>query len=137
MVLVFLLMILLHIIDDFVLQSASLAKLKQKSFWQNDPVGKEPMYRNDYKAALIIHGLLWSIMVHLPLIFLQFWYEYPYMEWYLFVSVLAHAEIHALIDDEKANFHKINLVQDQLYHFLQICSAFFLWLFTAHIAVIQ
>ena len=128
MVLVFLLMILLHIIDDFVLQSASLVKLKQESFWKNDPVGKDPLYKNDYKVALAVHGLSWSIMIHLPLIFLQFWHDYPYMEWFLFGSVILHAVLHALIDNLKANFHKINLVQDQWYHFVQICSLLFLWL---------
>ena len=128
MILIFLLMILLHIIDDFVLQASSLVNLKQESYWKNDPVGKDPMYKNDYKAALAIHGLSWSIMIHLPLIALQFWFDYPYMEWFIFCSVLLHAALHALIDNIKANFRKTNLVQDQFYHFMQIFSVFFLWL---------
>lgn len=60
-------MVLLHIIDDFVLQPVCLGKLKQEAYWENDKLGKKRLYRNDYKAALFIHGLPWSIMVHLPL----------------------------------------------------------------------
>ena len=43
-VLVLLLMVLLHIIDDFVLQLQSLSELKQKKTWEGTP----DMYKNDY-----------------------------------------------------------------------------------------
>lgn len=42
-------MILLHIIDDFVLQPISLSKLKQKSFWELYLKDSE-LYKNDYLA---------------------------------------------------------------------------------------
>ena len=46
---IILLMILLHIIDDFVLQPISLSKLKQKSFWELYLKDSE-LYKNDYLA---------------------------------------------------------------------------------------
>jgi hypothetical protein len=110
-------MILLHIIDDFVLQPICLSKLKQKSFW--DPYLKDSkLYKNDYKVALIIHGLSWSIMVHLPFMLL------PINEWWILISVITNAIIHAWIDNEKANKLSINLLTDQLIHLCQIITIF-------------
>lgn len=114
---VFLLMILCHIIDDFVLQPICLSKLKQKEWWERNIGTKEYgmplMYKNDYKMALFIHALSWSIMVNLP--------------WFLFVSgltiglsILLNCIIHYIVDDLKANKKKINLIEDQLIHFTQI-----------------
>ena len=70
---VLLLMYLFHIIDDFVLQPICLSKLKQKRYWieeckkYNLNILK---YDTDYITALLIHGLSWSIMIHVPLMFL-------------------------------------------------------------------
>jgi hypothetical protein len=114
---IILLMILLHIIDDFVLQPISLSKLKQKTFWE--PYLKESkLYKNDYKVALIIHGLSWSIMVHLPFMLL------PINEWWILISVITNAIIHAWIDNEKANKLSINLLTDQIIHLFQIITIF-------------
>jgi hypothetical protein len=114
---IILLMILLHIIDDFVLQPISLSKLKQKSFWE--PYLKESkLYKNDYKVALIIHGLSWSIMVHLPFILLSV------NEYWILWSVVTNAIFHAWIDNEKANKLSINLLTDQLIHLCQIITIF-------------
>ena len=114
---VFLLMILCHVLDDFVLQKATLCDLKQKKWWEREVGTKEHgmplMYKNDYKMALFIHALSWSIMVNLP--------------WFLFVSgltiglsILLNCIIHYIVDDLKANKKKINLIEDQLIHFVQI-----------------
>ena len=126
-VLLFLLMVLLHIIDDFVLQPICLSKLKQKEYWENDELGKKHLYRNDYKAALFIHGLSWSIVVHLPLICMQFIYDYEFGIPCICIGVLLHTVFHAFIDDIKANLHEINLIQDQLLHLAQLVSIIFLW----------
>jgi hypothetical protein len=114
---IILLMILLHIIDDFVLQPISLSKLKQKTFWE--PYLKESkLYKNDYKVALIIHGLSWSIMVHLPFILLSI------NEYWILWSVVTNAIFHAWIDNEKANKLSINLLTDQIIHLFQIITIF-------------
>ena len=113
MVYVFLIMILLHIIDDFVLQPICLSKLKQKSFWESY-VKDDEKYKFDYKVALVIHALSWAIMIHLPLMFIVS------NEILVFISVIINTSIHAWIDDEKANKLNITLLEDQLIHLIQI-----------------
>ena len=113
MVYVFLIMILLHIIDDFVLQPICLSKLKQKSFWETYVKDNEK-YKFDYKVALVIHALSWAIMIHLPLMVIGV------NEYGVLLSVIINTIIHAWIDDEKANKHNINLLFDQLIHLIQI-----------------
>ena len=113
MIYVFLIMILLHIIDDFVLQPICLSKLKQKSFWEHYVKDNE-IYKFDYKVALVIHALSWAIMIHLPLMFIVS------NEILVFISVIINTAIHAWIDDEKANKLNINLFEDQMMHIGQI-----------------
>ena len=113
MIYVFLIMILLHIIDDFVLQPICLSKLKQKSFWETY-VKDDEKYKFDYKVALVIHALSWAIMIHLPLMFIVS------NEILVFISVIINTAIHAWIDDEKANKLNINLFEDQMMHIGQI-----------------
>ena len=108
------LMILCHIVDDFVLQTV-LGKLKQKSWWEAQPEYDE-LYKNDYKISLLMHSLEWSIMINLPLIFL-----YSFGGLGLFLSVAINTAIHYFVDDAKANKKKINLVTDQEIHLCQVC----------------
>lgn len=116
---VLLLMFLFDIIDDFVLQPICLSKLKQKRYWieeckkYNLNISK---YDTDYITALLIHGLSWSIMIHIPLMFLGGIRD----DFFLLLSVLLNTVIHAIIDDLKANKLKINLDVDQCLHGLQI-----------------
>ena len=117
MIKIFLLMILLHIIDDFVLQPISLSKLKQKTFWESY-LKDSKLYKNDYKVALIIHGLSWSIIVHTPFMLL------PINEFWILFSVIINAIFHAWIDDKKANKLSINLLTDQIIHLFQIITIF-------------
>ena len=116
---VLLLMYLFHIIDDFVLQPICLSKLKQKRYWieeckkYNLNILK---YDTDYITALLIHGLSWSIMIHVPLMFLGGIRD----DFFLLLSVLLNTVIHAIIDNLKANKLKINLDVDQCLHGFQI-----------------
>lgn len=111
---IFLLMLLLHIIDDFVLQAACLNNLKQKAFWADYVTKTNKLYQYDYLVALFIHGLSWSLMIHLPFIFTDC------NEWALFGLIIFQAIIHSKVDDEKANKKTINLVTDQFIHLVQI-----------------
>ena len=113
MVYVFLIMILLHIIDDFVLQPICLSKLKQKSFWETY-VKDDEKYKFDYKVALVIHALSWAIMIHLPLMVIGG------SEYGMLLSVIINTIIHAWIDDEKANKLNITLFEDQIIHLIQV-----------------
>lgn len=115
MVYIFLIMILLHIIDDFVLQPICLSKLKQKSFWETY-VKDDEKYKFDYKVALVIHALSWSIMIHLPLMVIGV------SEFGILLSVIINTIMHAWIDDEKANKLNITLFEDQLMHLIQVGS---------------
>ena len=113
MVYVFLIMILLHIIDDFVLQPICLSKLKQKSFWETY-VKDDEKYKFDYKVALVIHALSWAIMIHLPLMVIGV------NDYGVLLSVIINTIIHAWIDDEKANKLNITLFEDQIMHLIQV-----------------
>lgn len=110
----FWLMVLGHLFADFTLQGW-LANGKQRLWWKNAvPDCKWSKYQYDYIAALICHAIYWAIIVCLPL----------YDSQYFSVFILANAAVHACIDNEKANVHGINLVQDQLLHVFQIVSTF-------------
>jgi hypothetical protein len=111
------LMMLFHIIDDFVFQPICLSKLKQNDVWKNSP----PMYKNDYIMALFIHALSWSIMIHLPL----FIFCIPW--WVLILTISSNLVVHMIVDDLKANLKTINLVQDQSIHLIQIILTFVIY----------
>ena len=114
---ILLFMILFHIIDDFVLQPISLSNLKQKKWWEKQE-GYSDKYKDDYKVALAIHSISWSIMIHIPLVIM-----FPSLgQLALLISFIANAVIHYYIDDLKANKLKINLFEDQMVHFCQICT---------------
>ena len=114
---ILLFMILFHIIDDFVLQPISLSNLKQKKWWEKQE-GYSDKYKDDYKVALAIHSMSWSIMIHIPLVIM-----FPSLgQLALLISFIVNAVIHYFIDDLKANKLKINLFEDQMVHFWQICT---------------
>ena len=110
-------MIFCHLIDDFVLQN-KFSYLKQKSWWvkvckdEGLPIEK---YGKDYIMALFEHSLEWSIAIMLPIMFLC-----DVSELTLLILVALNAIIHYIIDNAKANQLRLNLIQDQLVHFLQI-----------------
>ena len=110
-------MILFHIIDDFVLQPISLSNLKQKKWWEKQE-GYSDKYKDDYRVALAIHSISWSIMIHIPLVIM-----FPSLgQLALLISFIVNAVIHYFIDNLKANKLKINLFEDQMVHFCQICT---------------
>lgn len=114
-ILLLLTMIFCHIVDDYYLQGW-LASAKQKSWWEkNSP---EDMYRHDYLVALFMHSFSWTFMVMLiPTIFTVMvggtWSP---------IVFGANLVIHMVVDDLKANRKKINLIQDQLIHMIQILA---------------
>ena len=121
-------MIFCHIVDDYYLQGI-LAKMKQRKWWiENAP---NPMYKDDYKVALIVHGFSWAFMTLLPLLVygiinnyseIFFYFDYP-------LFLLWNTFWHAYIDNEKANKLKINLITDQTLHLIQIAITYIAFLF--------
>ena len=120
-------MIFLHIVDDYYLQGI-LAKMKQKSWWKENAPDK--LYRYDYIIALIEHSFSWAFMTMLPITVCMIFYRdlldaaVSWPAWCLFL--LFNMVFHSIVDHAKANRRSINLVQDQLVHFLQIVAT---WLF--------
>lgn len=104
-------MIFAHIVDDYYLQGI-LASLKQKTWWENQKNYKS-MYKYDYIVALIMHAFSWSFMISLPILYFGF------TEW-IAVAIILNTIIHGIVDDLKANKHKINLIVDQSIHIAQI-----------------
>lgn len=106
-------MIFCHIVDDYYLQGW-LASAKQRSWWeQNAP---DELYKRDYLMALFMHSFSWAFMMMLiPTL-------YVIMSGTHYNPLLFYANvcIHMMVDDAKANRRKINLIQDQLIHLVQI-----------------
>lgn len=106
-------MIFCHIVDDYYLQGW-LASAKQKSWWEKNSPDK--LYKYDYIAALFMHSFSWSFMTMVPptialMIIGGKWYP---------IILIVNLFIHMFVDNLKANKKKINLIQDQMIHMLQI-----------------
>lgn len=111
-------MIFFHIVDDYYLQGV-LAKMKQKSFWEN----ADYICKNDYITALQMHAFSWTFMVMLPIAFNL---AFKINSFYLGAFVINFA-IHAITDHLKANKKKISLCIDQTIHLLQILITFIIF----------
>lgn len=107
-----------HIVDDFCLQVSWLSNGKQKQWWEK--VAPDPLYRYDYLAALAIHCISWSFMVLFPVAVANHFY----VDTRFLVVFVVNAVIHGIVDNIKANHHKINLITDQSIHAVQIILAF-------------
>ena len=127
------LMLLMHYIEDFHLQGI-LANMKQKSWWDKQivdfPPRKGNKYRKDYVISLIVHSLENAIFVTLPIIINDLYYTFTvnkdnslWIAWLFDIWLIAY--FHYWIDDSKCNKMKINLIVDQLLHFVIIV---FIWL---------
>lgn len=111
-------MLFCHIIDDYYLQGW-LASAKQKKYWRELP-GYTDKYKFDYIVALIMHSFSWSFMIMLPVMVIN-----NFCINILFLIVfIANVIIHGVTDNAKANLFKINLVQDQIIHVIQIIITF-------------
>lgn len=130
---IFIAMVLLHILEDFHLQGI-LANMKQKSWWQSECVKlgityESSIYRRDHVVSLIIHALENSIFITLPLIIdglIATFTTNPnnglFIGWAFII--FANTVAHAVIDDFKCNSKGINLIVDQILHFIFIILFF-------------
>lgn len=111
-------MVFLHIVDDYYLQGW-LASSKQRVWWElNEP---EELYKHDYLAALFVHSFSWTFMIMLvPTIYIivcgGIWSP---------IVFIANIIMHMYVDNLKANKHKINLIQDQIIHMIQIIATWY------------
>ena len=109
---VFWICVLLHLIADYNLQGI-LADMKQVVWWRKQTSDKK--YEHDWRAALMCHAFMWSIVTFFPLMFTVNSYVFS-------AIVIINAGIHACIDVMKANLRWINLVEDQMGHVVQIAA---------------
>ncbi|MBR2248532.1 MAG: DUF3307 domain-containing protein [Bacilli bacterium] len=119
-------MILAHIIDDFVLQPICLSSMKQRCWWEKN--APDDLYKNDYKMALAIHSMSWSIMILFPFLVITWGWE-GINETVTVIFVL-NATAQYIVDDLKANQKKISLWTDQIVHMCQIVVT---WLILSNI----
>lgn len=110
-------MLFLHVVDDYYLQGV-LASMKQKAWWtKNYPI---LLYKNDYIMALATHGFSWTVMIHIPVIIYSMVYNVEILSVIFMILFIVNWIIHTMTDHLKANLLKINLIQDQLIHIVQI-----------------
>ena len=107
-------MFFFHVLDDFHLQGI-LASMKQKAWWQKN--APQPLYRHDYKAALIIHSISWAMLIMAPICWAYVDDVNPLM---YTAALIINAAVHAFVDDQKANKHTISLIANQAVHAVQI-----------------
>lgn len=110
-------MLFLHIVDDYYLQGL-LASLKQKKWWEEHAPAE--LYENDYLIALYTHAFSWSFVITLPLLIIAFISGYKLYFLFLTLMYIINTIIHGFIDNLKANKLKLNLIQDQCVHYIQI-----------------
>ena len=115
-----------HAIDDYTLQNV-LANLKQKKWWEEH--APQPLYKNDYIIALIMHSLSWSFSISIPILIAAVLWENSVLLPVLPLFYVLNTIVHAVVDDAKANRFKINLIQDQLIHIAQIAVMWVITLF--------
>ncbi len=112
-----LLMVMLHIIADYLVQTDFIARFKQKKEWEKSfkdiSLDKNNKYKYDYIAILLVHAFSWSFVTFLPIILISNVTIFS-------IAIVINTIIHAIIDDLKANKYKINLLADQALHLLQI-----------------
>ena len=122
------LMLFMHIVDDFYLQGV-LARMKQRDWWYSEqanlPLAKErdkckelhglrnikQMYEKDYIIALIMHAFSWSVSITLPIFFSVNWNPH----WAFYLMILANCIIHFIVDDLKANKKKAKFSTGPMY----------------------
>lgn len=114
--LILLVMIFLHVVDDYYLQGI-LAQLKQKSWWEKN--APDPLYKNDYKVALVTHAFSWTFMIMLPITITMIIHNNYIMVPYLTLFVI-NWMVHAWVDNLKANELNCSLLVDQVIHLAQI-----------------
>lgn len=118
-------MLFCHIVDDYYLQGW-LAQAKQKKWWEKN--APNPLYKNDYIMALFEHAFSWTFMIHVPII-IYLIISGCLPDIYLFVVTFAiNWLVHLITDNAKANLMKINLIQDQVIHVVQILITWLIYI---------
>ena len=117
MIRIFFVMLLLHVVAEFVLQPVALLRLKQKTYWEQP---ENPNGGKDASAiAIAINAILWSVMIMLPLM-----YYSTDGDLILLLVFLVNMLAHAYIDEYATNRHKLTFVTAQSLYLLQLIITF-------------
>ena len=117
MIRIFFVMLLLHVVAEFVLQPVALLRLKQKTYWEQP---EHPNGGKDASAmAIALYAILWSVMIMLPLMYYSTEGDLILLLVFLF-NMLAHA----YIDEYATNRHKLSFVMSQSLYLLQLTITF-------------
>lgn len=119
-------MLFFHLLDDYNLQGI-LASFKQKQWWKEN--APDSLYKHDYIIALIEHAFSWTCMIHIPILAYCILTQTHLPVWWCIGAFVLNWAAHAVVDDLKANRHKINLIHDQLIHVAQIVTTWSLYMF--------
>lgn len=120
-------MIFCHVVDDYYLQGW-LASAKQKKWWKENAPNE--LYKNDYKAALLVHSFSWAFSINLPiLVYALFLHILSSIILPYFILLVVNMIIHYIVDNLKANKLKINLIADQNIHLFQILISWAVYMF--------
>ncbi len=112
----FMWMLFMHCIGDFLLQKEWLANYKQKSTWEKHPQYNDK-YKCDYIVPLFVHSFIYSVCINIQPLFMHWKVIGIIPAWW---AVIASTVVHMIIDHLKANKMKINLIQDQALHIVWI-----------------
>lgn len=126
---IFIAMIFMHLLEDFHLQGC-LANLKQKDWWDKNIANlKDTIYARDYAVALIAHSIENSIFVVMPIIIdnliCMCKNGIDTNAWKLWtIFILLNTVFHTFVDSAKCNKKIINLIVDQVLHFVMLVMVF-------------
>ena len=121
-ILLLLLMIYLHIVDDYRHQGI-LAQMKQKSYWEEN--APDRMYSYDYVVALFMHSFSWSFMIMIIPTLYSLYYNTvsdnrDITVLIILLGFVLNLACHMITDHAKANKKCINLIEDQATHIVWI-----------------
>lgn len=117
---IFISMLYFHIIGDWLLQNKEMNTLKYSSWWKQN--NGFDLYRNDYLMVILIHSIIWSIGIFLPIIiFTVCSFDFNTIFYIgIFILIIFNTIVHSFIDNIYCNKGSISLITDQLLHILQI-----------------
>ena len=121
---ILLLMLFLHIVDDYYLQGI-LAKMKQKSWWEENFESCD-LFAGDYIVALIEHAFSWTFVTMSPIMTYVLLKNDKVLTYSYLAFFIVNWAIHSYVDNLKCNVKNIGLKADQIIHVFQICVT---WIF--------
>lgn len=110
-------MIFLHFLFDFYIQTKSDSLIKRKDWWEKRHNGKSKRKYN-HILGLLMHSFTWSFAILIP-----FYLEAGTIN---YIALFINTIVHAIVDNLKANEKKLSSVEDQAIHFIQIGMTWFL-----------